>query len=143
MKYLILAFAFAAVLVSLVTGKQTGDGPHPPIPTYSLFQSSTAGNVVIGGRCLDCSPPVAEKVIVDGQLHSVGKPGQGTVYINSPGAYPGALDGPARGPAGKPSLLGGGNGGSQYPEGFSGRVPGNTYLHNTDCVGCSISGGGD
>ncbi|XP_017025043.1 bomanin Bicipital 1 [Drosophila kikkawai] len=118
MKCLILSFAIAAVLVSL----------------------ASAGTVVIGGRCLDCSPPVGEKVIVDGQVHSRGKPGQGTVYINSPGAYPGALDGPARGP---PRKIASGADGTRYPEGFSGRVPGNTYLHNTDCVGCSISGGGD
>ncbi|KAH8236980.1 hypothetical protein KR038_001829 [Drosophila bunnanda] len=117
MKCLILAFAIAAVLVS----------------------QGTAGTVVIGGRCLDCSPPVGERVIVGGQVHSTGQPGQGTVYINSPGAYPGALEGPARRP--RPKIANGGE--SRYPEGFSGRVPGNTYLHNADCVGCSISGGGD
>ncbi|KAH8357802.1 hypothetical protein KR200_009567, partial [Drosophila serrata] len=101
----------------------------------------TAGTVVIGGRCLDCSPPVGEKVIIDGQVHSRGNPGQGTVYINSPGAYPGALEGSALRP--RPKISRGGDSASQYPEGFSGRVPGNTYLHNADCVGCSISGGGD
>ncbi|KAH8246310.1 hypothetical protein KR032_007223, partial [Drosophila birchii] len=105
--------------------------------TYSLFQSVTAGTVVIGGRCLDCSPPVGEKVIVNGQVHSRGQPGQGTVYINSPGAYPGALDGPGGRP--RPKIIAGADG-PRYPEGFSGRVPGNTYLHNADCNGCSISG---
>ncbi|XP_017116387.1 bomanin Bicipital 1 [Drosophila elegans] len=116
MKCLILAFAVAAVLVS----------------------QATAGNVIIGGTCRDCSPPVAENVVVNGQSYKTGRPGQGTVYIGSPDAYPGALDGQVRRPG-----AGGGAGGTRYPEGFSGRVSGNTYLHNKDCVGCSISGGGD
>ncbi|XP_016975099.1 bomanin Bicipital 1 [Drosophila rhopaloa] len=121
MKCLILVFAVATVLVS----------------------QATAGNVIIGGTCRDCSPPVAETVVVGGQSYKAGKPGQGTVYINSPDAYPGAVDGLVRRPGAGPSLPGGGGGGSQYPEGFSGRVSGGTYLHNKDCVGCSISGGGD
>ncbi|EDV36047.1 uncharacterized protein Dana_GF12769 [Drosophila ananassae] len=125
MKCLIFAFATAVVLASLVT----------------------AGNVIIGGACRDCSPPVAENVVIGGKSYRTGRPGQGTVFIGSPEAYPGALgpsagrDGPrviAGGPA-----LGGGGGGARYPDGYSGRLPGGTYLHNKDCVGCSISGGGD
>ncbi|XP_016957965.1 bomanin Bicipital 1 [Drosophila biarmipes] len=122
MKCLILALAVAAVLVS----------------------QATAGNVIIGGACRDCSPPVAENVVVGGKTYRTGRPGQGNVYINSADAYPGALDGLVRRPGAGPALApGGGGGGTQYPDGFSGRVPGGTYLHNKDCVGCSISGGGD
>ncbi|XP_017077687.1 bomanin Bicipital 1 [Drosophila eugracilis] len=123
MKCPILALAVAAVLIS----------------------QATAGNVIIGGACRDCSPPVAENVVVGGQTYRTGRPGQGNVYINSPDAYPGALDGQsqrgssiAAGPG-----AGGAGGGTRYPDGYSGRVPGGTYLHNKDCVGCSISGGGD
>eukprot|EP00099_Drosophila_melanogaster_P019927 NP_611318.2 immune induced molecule 23 [Drosophila melanogaster] len=117
MKCLILSFAIFVVLAS----------------------QATAGNVIIGGVCQDCSPPVAENVVVGGQSYRTGRPGQGTVYINSPGAYLGALDGPIR----RTGAGGGGGGGAQYPDGYSGRLPGGTYLHNKDCVGCSISGGGD
>nr|XP_044251927.1 bomanin Bicipital 1 [Drosophila takahashii] len=117
MKCLILAFAVAVVLIS----------------------QATAGNVIIGGACRDCSPPVAENVVVGGQAYKTGRPGQGNVYINSPDAYPGALGaGPSIASGGR-----GGGGGTRYPDGFSGRLPGGTYLHNKDCVGCSISGGGD
>ncbi|XP_022229076.1 bomanin Bicipital 1 [Drosophila obscura] len=111
MMHLSLAFAIAAVLVCLVS----------------------AGTVVINGSCRDCSPPVAETVVVDGKAYRSGKPGQGSVYINSPDAY-----GPVGGPG--PRVEGDA---TRYPEGYSGRVPGDTYLHNDDCVGCSISGGGD
>ncbi|KAH8400800.1 hypothetical protein KR009_000976 [Drosophila setifemur] len=119
MKCLIVSFVIFAVLVSL----------------------AKAGNVIIGGVCQDCSPPVAENVVIGGQAYRTGRPGQGNVYINSPDAYPGALGGPVRG-ANSGSRVAN-VGGSRYPDGFSGRVPGNTYLHNKDCVGCSISGGGD
>ncbi|XP_017044711.1 bomanin Bicipital 1 [Drosophila ficusphila] len=123
MKCLILAIAIAAVLVS----------------------QATAGNVIIGGVCRDCSPPVAENVVVGGKTYRTGRPGQGTVYINSPGAYPGALGGPIHRPVAAPPRIavGGPGGGVRYPDGYSGRLPGGTYLHNKDCVGCSISGGGD
>ncbi|EDV55060.1 immune-induced peptide 23 [Drosophila erecta] len=117
MRCLIVSFAIVAVLA---------------------FQA-TAGDVIIGGVCQDCSPPVAENVVVGGQSYRTGRPGQGTVYINSPDAYPGALGSPVR----RPASGGGRGGGSQYPDGYSGRLPGGTYLHNKDCVGCSISGGGD
>ncbi|EDW48439.1 immune-induced peptide 23 [Drosophila sechellia] len=117
MKCLILSFAIVVVLAS----------------------QAKAGNVIIGGVCQDCSPPVAENVVVGGQSYRTGRPGQGTVYINSPGAYPGALDGPIR----RAGASAGERGGTRYPNGYSGRLPGGTYLHNKDCVGCSISGGGD
>ncbi|KAH8272921.1 hypothetical protein KR018_009910, partial [Drosophila ironensis] len=102
-----------------------------------------AGNVIIGGACRDCSPPVAENVVIGGKAYRTGRPGQGTVYIGSPEAYPGAL-GPA--PAGHRVVAAGpppgaDGGGVRYPDGYSGRLPGGTYLHNKDCVGCSISGG--
>ncbi|KAH8233071.1 hypothetical protein KR026_003856, partial [Drosophila bipectinata] len=106
----------------------------------------SAGNVIIGGACRDCSPPVAENVVIGGKAYRTGRPGQGNVFIGSPEAYPGAL-GPQvpreghRVIAGGPSI--GGPSGTRYPDGYSGRVPGGTYLHNQDCVGCSISGGGD
>ncbi|XP_034652685.1 bomanin-23 [Drosophila subobscura] len=110
MMHLSLAFAVAAALVYLVS----------------------AGTVVINGSCRDCSPPVAETVVVGGKAYRSGQPGQGTVYINSPDAY--SVGGPG-------STLEGDA--TRYPEGYSGRVPGGTYLHNNDCVGCSISGAGD
>ncbi|XP_017044330.1 bomanin Bicipital 1-like [Drosophila ficusphila] len=123
MKCLILAFAIAAVLVSQVT----------------------AENVIFGGVCRDCSPPVAENVVVGCEIYRTGRPGQGTVYINSPSAYPNALEGPIQQPVASPppasaKVL---DGGVRYPDGYSGLLPEGTYLHNEDCVGCSISGGGD
>ncbi|EDW91650.1 bomanin Bicipital 1 [Drosophila yakuba] len=104
-----------------------------------LASQATAGNVIIGGVCRDCSPPVADNVVVGGQTYKTGRPSQRTVYINSPDAYPGALGAPFR----RPAAGGGRGGGIQYPDGFSGRLPGGTYLHNRDCVGCSINVGGD
>ncbi|XP_043644370.1 bomanin Bicipital 1 [Drosophila teissieri] len=105
-----------------------------------LASQAHAGRVIIGGVCQDCSLPVAEKVVVGGQSYRTGRPGQGTVYINSPDAHPGALGASIHSihAAGR-----GRGGGTQYPDGFSGRLPSGTYLHNKDCVGCSINGGGN
>ncbi|XP_030374605.1 immune-induced peptide 23 [Scaptodrosophila lebanonensis] len=91
-----------------------------------------AGRVVINGACRDCSPPDAETLVVGGQVYK-GRPGAGTVIIGSPDGYSNNLPPPRAG--GPPPI--------QIPEGFSGRVPGGTYVHNSDCAGCSISGGDD
>ncbi|ALC42395.1 IM23 [Drosophila busckii] len=84
---------------------------------------ATAGNVVINGVCRDCSPPIGEHVFIGGKEYK-GTPGAGNVYINNQDMH-GAAAGDAP---------------YQVPDGYSGRVPGGSYVHNADCNGCDISG---
>ncbi|XP_017960297.1 immune-induced peptide 23 [Drosophila navojoa] len=91
----------------------------------ALLAMATAA-VVINGVCQDCSPPNAETLVVGDRVYK-GRPGQGTVYIN--------------GQNGRGSASGrGGDGPYVVPEGYSGRVPGGSYVHNSDCNGCDIRG---
>lgn len=85
----------------------------------------TPADVVINGVCQDCSPPDAETLVVGDRVYK-GRPGQGTVYIN--------------GQSGRGSGSAAGDRPYVVPEGYSGRVPGGSYVHNSDCNGCDIRG---
>ncbi|XP_064543451.1 bomanin Bicipital 1-like isoform X3 [Drosophila montana] len=94
-----------------------------------LAVSARAGNVVINGACRDCSPPDAETLVVGDKVYK-GRPGQGTVYINGQDSDSNAVR-PQTGGGGAPFVV---------PEGYSGRVPGGSFVHNADCAGCDITG---
>ncbi|XP_068143845.1 bomanin Bicipital 1 [Drosophila tropicalis] len=98
----------------------------------ALVAQSTAGKVIINGKCQNCSPPDAETLVVGDKVYK-GTPGHGTVIIG--GGSSGAAAGGSGSRAPSQDRV--------IEDGFSGRLPGGTYLHNKDCVGCSISGGGD
>ncbi|EDW01847.1 bomanin Bicipital 1 [Drosophila grimshawi] len=115
-----------------------------------LVALAAAGTVVINGVCRDCTPPDAETVIVGNKV-TKGRPGHGTVYIKGEDSKPAApLPIPAasadsRRPPRRTVIINGGEGGAAsdpyvVPEGYSGRVPGGTYVHNADCRGCDIRG---
>ncbi|XP_064543450.1 bomanin Bicipital 1-like isoform X2 [Drosophila montana] len=96
---------------------------------FAALLALAAGNVVINGACRDCSPPDAETLVVGDKVYK-GRPGQGTVYINGQDSDSNAVR-PQTGGGGAPFVV---------PEGYSGRVPGGSFVHNADCAGCDITG---
>ncbi|XP_023168274.2 immune-induced peptide 23 isoform X3 [Drosophila hydei] len=95
----------------------------------ALLASCATAAVVINGVCQDCSPPDAETLVVGDRVYK-GRPGQGTVYINGQGAS-GSGSGNRNAAGARPYVV---------PDGYSGRVPGGSYVHNSDCNGCDIRG---